>query len=135
MGIDTKITMEVDTKKINENNVDQHVKFKDNRKNKKPKGDPENFTSEINQGKHVFWYGEPVNGETDTIQILSVSRKKEDEPEFLESNGKGPVANGVYRAKVKDEYIKGEESYYLRFTINHADTIYQVDPKLAMAEN
>ncbi len=134
MGKDTEITMIVDTKKINEHNVDQHVKFKDNRKNKNPSGDPANFTSEVNKGKHVFWYGEPEDEINDSIQITSITKKKQNDPEFLETKGKDPGHNGGYRARVKDEYIEGEESYFLEFTINNSGTVYQVDPKMVMAE-
>lgn len=134
MGQDTDITLNVNTKNINEHNVDSHVTLTDNRTNKDPSKDPKNFTSQISRGKHVSWSGNSEEGSEDTIQITNILRKEKHDPEFLQSRGKGP--NGSYKATVKDEYIQGEESYYIEFTINHKDhPVYRVDPKLAMVEN
>ncbi len=134
MGQDTDITLKVDTKNINEHNVDGHVTLTDNRTNKDPSKDPKNFTSQISKGKHVSWSGEAGAESEDTIQIIGITRKEKHEPEFLQSRGKGP--NGSFKATVKDEYIEGEESYFIEFTINHKDhPVYRVDPKLAMAQN
>lgn len=135
MGQNTEITMEVDTKNINEHNVDGHVTLKDNRTNPNSSKDPKNFTSQISKGKQVSWSGNAGAGSEDTIQITNITRKEKHEPEFLQSNGRGMNPNGSYRALVKDEYIQGEESYYIEFTINNnKHPVYRVDPKLAMAE-
>ncbi len=136
MGQNTDITMEVDTKNLNEHNVDSHVSLRDNRSNKNPSTDPKNFTSQISRGKQVSWSGNSGTGSDDTIQITGIAKKEKNEPEFLETLGKGPNPNGSYKATVKDQYIEGEESYYIEFTINNnKHPVYRVDPKLAMAEN
>lgn len=133
MGQDTKITMQVDTKNLNEHNVDSHVTLKDNWTNPNPSKDPKNFTSKISRGKQVTWSGNAGAGSEDTIQITGITNKEKQGPEFLQSRGKG--SNGSYTATVKDEYIKGEESYYIEFTLNNKQhPVYRVDPKLAMEE-
>lgn len=133
MGQDTDITMKVDTKNLNEHNVDSHVTLHDNRTNKNPSKDPKNFTSKISRGKQVSWSGNAGAGSEDTIQITGITRKETNEPEFLRSRGKG--TNGSYKATVIDDYIEGEESYFIEFTVNNnQNPVYRVDPKLAMAE-
>lgn len=134
MGKNTEITMIVDTKNIKPHNVDQYVRFKDNRNNPQP-SPPENFTSQVNAKFDVRWNAVSENGAEDAIRITQIGRK--------EKNGgvdllKGPPqidgANGAL-GKVKDQYTEGEESYFVNFKINDTGPEYHVDPKLVMAEH
>lgn len=134
MGKNTEITMIVDTENLQPNNVEQHVRFKDNRNNPHPSA-PENFTSLVNAKHDVLWNAVAKNGTGDTIKITHIGQKSKDGGVDLlkvppQSNG----ANGVF-AKVKDHYVKGQESYFVKFKINDTGPEYHVDPKLEMAEN
>lgn len=129
---DTKVYMIVDTKKIDVNNVEQHVEFKDNRKNPNPSKDPVNFVSQIDAGQKVFWFGEPKQEAQDTIEIIEIERKGQDEPEFLESKSKDPAHRGAFMAKVINDYQKGTESYKIIFRIKGRTDQFKVDPKLEM---
>ncbi|WP_324721031.1 hypothetical protein [Salinimicrobium sp. HB62] len=127
----TRIYMIVNTKEIQPGSVDKHVKFKDNRGNKEPQGDPVNFTSEVSAGKKVFWLGEPKDEQRDTIEITGVKRKG-DGPRLLQDIGSDPSHRGSYTAQVVDEYIEGLESYSLTFRIKGHKVEYEVDPKIRM---
>ena len=127
----TKIYMIVDTKSIQPGRVDDFVEFKDNRSNPNPKRDPENFTSQINAGEKVMWFGEPKEENREVIEITSVKRKGEG-PKLVKDFGNDPQHPGAYMARVVDEYIRGEESYSISFRIRGHKAEYEVDPKLEM---
>ncbi len=129
---DTKIYMIVDTEKIQPGKADEYVEFKDNRANPAPKKDPENFTSQINAGKKVFWFGSPKDVSKDTIEITEIAKKKKDEPIFLKEIGNDPDHRGAFMANVIDDYHKGLESYLIKFRIKGHKSEYEVDPKLEM---
>lgn len=128
----TKIYMIVDTKHIKPGKEDEYVKFKDNRRNKDPKGDPVNFTSEIDPGAKVFWFGEPENEERDTIEITGIKQKGAG-PVLIDDIGKDPQHRGAYMAQVVEDYTIGLESYSITFRIKDHKAEYEVDPKLVMA--
>ena len=133
MGQNTEITMIVNTEGINPNNVDSHVEFKDNRKNQTPSKDPENFTSLINQKFDVFWIAVAQDGSGDTIQITQIGQKPvKGGADLLKESPHPNGENGEFKAKVKDHYIEGQESYYIKFKINNSGPEYEVDPKLEM---
>ncbi|MHA6281061.1 hypothetical protein ACXYMT_12850 [Salinimicrobium sp. CAU 1759] len=127
----TKIYMIVDTKEIQPGNVDKNVRFKDNRGNKEPQGDPVNFTSDVNAGQKVFWFGQPEDEQRDTIEITGVKRKNGG-PKLLKDIGKDPAHSGAYMARVVDDYIEGLESYSISFRIKDHKAEYEVDPKIRM---
>ena len=128
---DTKIYMRVDTKEIQQGNEEEHVEFKDDRKNPDFKKDPKNFVSEINPGQKVFWFGQPKDQMQSTIKIVEI-KKKDGDPEFLKSQGKDPSHNGAYMAQVIDSMEKGEEGYDVIFEIKNKEGQFKVDPKLIM---
>ncbi len=128
----TKIYMIVDTVNIKPGKADDFVEFKDNRKNPHPVKDPANFTSEINAGEKVFWFGDPKKEAKDTIEIVQIEKKKTDEPNFLKEVGKDPSHKGAFMARVIDKYEEGEESYFIKFRIKGHQSDYKVDPKLVM---
>ncbi len=128
----TKIYMIVDTTKIQPGRIDEFVEFKDNRKNPNPQKNPVEFTSEINAGQKVFWFGEPKEAPRDTIEITEVKRK-EDGPKLIKDIGNDPGHRGAFTAQVVDEYLEGRESYSIKFRIKGHATEYEVDPKLEMA--
>lgn len=123
----TKIYMIVDTKNIQPGSVDKFIEFKDNRKNPTPKPDPVNFTSEIDAGEKVFWYGEPK----ESIEITGVKRKNNG-PQLIQDIGQDPSHLGVYKAQVVDHYTEGLDSYSVTFRIKGHKAEYEVDPKLVM---
>lgn len=126
--------MIVKTEGINPNNVDSHVEFKDNRKNQQPSKDPENFTSLINQKFDVLWKATDQEGAGTTIQITQIGQKsKKGGVGLLKETPHSNGENGIFKAKVKDQYIEGQESYYIKFKINNSGPVYEVDPKLEMA--
>ncbi len=134
MGKNTEITMLVDTKNIQPNNVDQHVRFKDNRKNPHP-SPPENFTSLVNPKFDVLWNAVADNGAQDTIQITQIGQKvKNGGVDLLKGPPQTNGANGAL-GKVKDQYVEGQENYFVNFKINDTGPEYHVDPKLVMAEH
>ena len=130
---DTKIYMIVDTEKIKVGNENQHVEFKDDRKNKDPKNDPKNFVSIINPGKKVFWFGESKDQPQNTIEIIDIQRKDPKQPEFLKTQGNDPSHKGAYMGQVIDDGKNEEESSYnVLFNIKNKDGQFKVDPKLLM---
>ena len=130
---DTKIYMIVDTENITSGNVEDHVEFRDDRTNPNPKKDPRNFTSVINPRYKVFWFGEPKDQPQNTIEIIGIERKSENDPEFLKNNGSAPSHRGAYMAEVKEGFKNDEESdYNLIFNIKGRDGQFTVDPKLLM---
>lgn len=135
MGQNTEITMIVNTDNITPGNVDSHVKFRDNRTNPEP-SDPQNFTSLINEKFDVLWQAVDQGGSEETIQIKKIGSKSEKgNAQLLKDQ---PHVNGKkssYIATVKDHYMTGEESYYVKFTINNKEhPEYIVDPKLTMEQ-
>ena len=128
----TKIYMIVDTKGIQPGRVDDYVEFKDNRKNPTPKPDPVNFTSEIDAGEKVFWFGEAKDEASDTIEITGVTKKSSKDPDLIKDIGKDKSHPGVFKAQVVENYIKGSEGYSITFRIKGHKAEYEVDPKLEM---
>ena len=128
----TKIYMIVDTRNIQPGRVDDFVEFKDNRKNRQPKKDPANFTSEIDAGEKVFWFGEAKEEASDSIEITGVSKKSSKDPDLIKDIGQDQSHPGVFKAQVVDEYIKGSEGYSISFRIKGHKVEYEVDPKLEM---
>lgn len=133
MGQNTEITMIVETEGITQKNVDSHVEFKDNRKNQNPSSDPENFTSLINPKFEVLWKAEAKEGPEPKISITEIKQKSHNGGvDLLKHNPHSNGENGIYKAEVKDHYIKGEESYFIKFKIDGKGPEYTVDPKLEM---
>lgn len=124
--------MMVNTKQIRPGEIDGCIRFKDNRNNKEPKGDPANFTSEISAGQKVLWFGVPEDDNSAQIDITGIHRKN-DGPELIRDIGSDPGRKGVFIAQVIDEYTEGLESYSITFRINGHKVEYDVDPKLKMA--
>lgn len=136
MGQNTEITMIVETEGITPNNVDSHVEFKDNRNNKQPSSDPQNFTSVINPNFDVLWNAEAKNGSEDSINITEIHQKSDKGGVVLLKGTPGPNGeNGSFKAEVKDQFIQGQESYYVKFQINGRGPEYTVDPKLEMTRS
>lgn len=132
MGKNTEITMIVDTKNIQSNNVDEFVKFKDNRTNPNPSS-PESFTSQINEKFEVEWHGVPQDESQDKVLITEIGQKSGNGGvELLKDQPHSGKTNGALVAKVKDHYVEGQENYYIKFKINNSGPTYEVDPKLEM---
>ena len=133
MAKDTNITMEVDTRKINEHNVNEHVYFHDDHSSRE-KGKPQNFISKIEKGGKVLWYGKSTPDASGIIHITEIGRKSVNgEVELLKEHPRHSKEGNAFVARVKDQFIAGEESYYVKFKIGDSDKVYLVDPKLEMA--
>lgn len=134
---DTYILLTIDTKTINQNNIDSKVVFSDDRSDPAENpGDPASFSSVVNKNMKVYWSGvakDTTSG--DVVNILGVYRKPNGGAEILESIGKDPNKNGVVVGKVKNKTVSGFEYYSVEFEINQ-DTlmVFLVDPKLKMLE-
>ncbi len=134
---DTHILLTIDTKTINQNNLNSKVVFSDDRSDPAQNpGDPASFTSIVNKNMKVYWSGvakDTTSG--DVVNILGVYRKPDGGSEILEIIGKDPNKNGVVVGKVKNKSVSGFEYYSVEFEINQ-DTlmVFLVDPKLKMLE-
>lgn len=132
--MNTTITLEVDTARINEHNKDNFVTFKDNRgkDHKSNPGEPELFLSRIDVGMQVIWDGKPTDASTgDTVKIKSIT--KESGPDLLQTIG--PPNKGVLTAVVKNTHIDGKEKYKIEFEVIYKDKsskTFPIDPKLEM---
>ncbi len=124
------ITMEVDRLHLNEKNVEQKVRFSDDHGGRQ-NGSPKEFVSKVRKNQKIIWRGVTAtsNGSDDHVEILEVTRKKSNGGERLLDHTK-PGKDGTVEGKIKDEDMKGTESYDLQFKLN--DTVYVVDPKLQM---
>lgn len=133
---DTVIYVTVDTKNISEGDVDQHVEFSDDRNDPEQEpGKPQDYVSTINPGKKVYWRGvakDPKSG--DTIEITEVETKNTDgEWKLLVSVGPEQGNSKAREGRIKGKFIKGQESYSVKFRINEGSgNEYMVDPKLQM---
>lgn len=125
------ITMEVDVRNLNENNVEKHVIFSDDQGTRQ-NGSPRNFTSKVKKNQKILWEGKvtEANGKDDRVEILEVTRKKLDGGAELLDHTK-PNTNGTVEGKIKDKDMTGIENYDVQFKIN--GSVYVVDPKLEMA--
>lgn len=132
--MNTTITLEVDTAKINEHNKNNFVSFSDDRGkgHKSIPGEPAKFVSKIDQGMQVIWEGKPKDASTgDTVKIESIT--KESGPDLLQTIGKPD--KGVITAVVKSTHIDGEEKYKIEFEVIYKDKpskTLTIDPKLEM---
>lgn len=132
----TVIYVTVDTKKINERNIDQHVVFSDDRDDPpQVPGKPQDYVSTINPGMKVYWRGEVKDRDSgDKIEITEVvSKEGNDKWKLLDKVEPEQGNKGVRVGKVKSNFIDGEESYSVKFRINGGSgNEYMVDPKLRM---
>ncbi|NJW52496.1 hypothetical protein [Salinimicrobium oceani] len=134
----TVIYVTVDTKKINDHNIDQHVVFSDNREDPpQAPGRPQDYVSTIDKGMKVYWRGVVKDADSeDTIEITDVVAKDNRGKWKLLDKVESEQGNkGVKVGKVKNEMIRGEEPYSVKFRINGSSgKEYLVDPKLKMAD-
>ncbi len=132
---DTHILLTVDTKTINENNINSKVVFSDDRSDPTTNpGNPETFTSIVDKNMKVYWSAVPKDANsTDTVDVLSIYRKPEGGAEILEATFKDPNKDGIIIGKIKNKKVNGLELYSVLIRIN-GDTIktFLVDPKLQM---
>ena len=134
---DTIICVTVDSKKINENNIDQHVIFSDDRDEDPPQqpGNPKDYVSTISKGMKVYWRAalkDPDSG--DDIEITEVISKEGKEKWKLLDSVKPEQGNKkAWVGKVKGKNISDMEAYSVKFRINGGSgKEYIVDPKLQM---
>jgi hypothetical protein len=135
---DTKILLTVDTKTINQNNIDSKVVFSDDRSdpNTNP-GNPKTFTSRVDKNMKVYWSAVPKDvNSTETVDVMAIYRKPEGGAEILENTFKDPNKDGIIIGKIKNKNVSGLEFYSVLIRIN-GDTIktFLVDPKLEMGGN
>lgn len=132
---DTNVLLTIDTKTINENNVDTKVVFSDDRSDPATNpGNPETFTSIVDKNMKVYWSGVAKDEDSfETIDIIAIYRKPEGGAEILESTFKDPNRDGIVIGKIKNKKVDGLEYYTVVFRIN-GDTprTFVVDPKLQM---
>ncbi|MGB7842390.1 MAG: hypothetical protein WBL21_06345 [Salinimicrobium sp.] len=123
----TIITMKVDVKNLNENNVEKHVHFSDDH-GARQNGSPKNFTSIVKKNQKIIWKGSvgETDVESDKVEITKITRKKIDGGEKLLKSTK--FEDGTVVGKIKDEDLTGIENYEVHFSINGNG--YVVDPKL-----
>lgn len=131
----TWIYVTVDTKTINDRNIDEKVVFSDDRDDPPQKpGKPQDYVSTISPGMKVYWKGmakDPESG--DTVEITEVNVKdSKNKWKLLDNVESEPGNKGVKVGKVKSQDIKGEEPYYVRFKIEGRKHTFEVDPKLQM---
>ncbi|WP_029036902.1 hypothetical protein [Salinimicrobium xinjiangense] len=131
----TVIYVTVDTRKINEGNIDQHVVFSDDRDDPPQKpGNPKDYVSTINKGMKVYWRGVAKDADSgDTIEITGVDVKDAKGSWTLLDGVESEQGNkGVKVGRVKGLYIEGQEPYSVRFRIEGRKSEFEVDPKLEM---
>lgn len=132
---DTNVLLTIDTKTINENNVDSKVVFSDDRSDPATNpGNPESFTSIVDKNMKVYWSGVPQDSDSnETIDIIAIYRKPEGGAEILESTFRDPNRDGIVIGKVKNRNVSGLEYYSVVFRINgETPRTFVVDPKLQM---
>lgn len=132
---DTNILLTVDTKTINQNNIDSKVVFSDDRSDPTTNpGDPKTFTSIVDKNMKVYWSAVPKDAtSTETVDVLAIYRKPEGGAEILETTYKDPNKDGIIIGKIKNKKVNGLEEYSVLIRIN-GDTLktFMVDPKLEM---
>lgn len=132
---DTNVLLTIDTKTINENNVDSKVVFSDDRSDPiSNPGNPSTFTSLVDRNMKVFWSGVAKDPDSDeTIDIIAIYRKPQGGAEILESTFRDPNKDGIVVGKVKNKKVQGQEYYSVVFRINgETPRTFVVDPKLQM---
>ncbi|MGA9326734.1 MAG: hypothetical protein WBV47_11840 [Salegentibacter sp.] len=138
-GMDTHVLMAVDTRNINEDNINSNIFFIDDRMVCcNTPVDPENYVSLVDQNRKIYWRGRALDETTgDRIDITAFYRKPEGGAEILESSFADPEQEGVLVGKVRNEQVSGFELYSLEFSIINGDMVrtYTVDPKLKMTNN
>ncbi len=131
----TWIYLTVDTKNINEGNIDEKVVFSDDRDDPPQEpGKPMDYVSTISPGMKVYWKGQPKDeGSGDVIEITGVTAKDgKDKWKLLDSVGPEKGNKGVRVGKVKEKHIDGQEPYSVRFRIEGRKSEFEVDPKIQM---
>jgi hypothetical protein len=132
---DTYVLLTIDTKTINENNVDSKVVFSDDRSDPATNpGNPKTFTSIVDKNMKIYWSGVAKDEDSnETIDIIAIYRKPEGGAEILESTFRDPNKDGIVIGKVKNKKVNGLEYYIVVFRINgETPRTFAVDPKLQM---
>ena len=135
----TIITLTVTTEGITTvpTNINNHVVFTDNQSDlAENPGHPDTYVSTVNKGQPCEWQGVAANG-TDKINIISVVKKNPSGKDILNTpippGLENPKGGGkILTARVRGNYIDGDEPYTVSFTINDDPTVYPVDPKITM---
>ena len=70
------ISMNVDVKNLNQQNVEKHVRFSDDKEPSK-NGSPKDFTSRVMRNQKILWKGKVLepSGKDGRVEILEVKRK------------------------------------------------------------
>lgn len=138
---DTIITLTVTTDGITTDptNINNHVVFTDNQSDPAENpGHPDTYVSTVNKGRSCEWQGVAANG-TDEINIASVVKKSPSGKDILNTpippGLQNPNGGNKLTARVRGNYISGNEPYTVSFTINDNPTLYPVDPKIKMNPN
>jgi hypothetical protein len=130
----TVITLTVDTENIqpNEESIKNNVVFSDNQSDPAENpGHPDTYVSTVFKGSTCTWQGASKNGR-DTVNITVVAKKPNGGADILSEITLGdPINDPKVTSTVKNEDIKGTESYYVTFIINkNASQPYTIDPRL-----
>lgn len=135
----TEVVVTVDTEKINEGNIQAVVEFSDDRKEIPDNSRaPEKHIAIVDKNMKIFWKGKPKNGNSENrVMITEVGSKEGDGgPQILKKTLKDPDRDGVVFGKIRNTEVKGDESYYIKFTVKgDPDMEFTIDPKLRMTRS
>ncbi len=133
---DTHVLLTIDTKMINETNMDSTIVFSDDRSDpSRNPGNPKEFTSIVDKNMKIYWSGIAKDPNSNAvIKIIEIIRKQEGGAEILKKTFKDPNKDGVVVGKIKNKKVGGFEYYSVKFSITQGDLIteLEVDPKLQM---
>jgi len=135
---DTDVLITVNTKDINERNIDSTVVFSEvDSVGTIISGSPKDFTSTVYKNMKISWAGVPKDATSNaTIDIIDVRRKSDvsDNAKILKFSTK-EKKNKKVEIKVKNKKIPGEEHYDVQIRIIYADNstkTFWIDPKIKM---
>ncbi|MCA0132757.1 hypothetical protein [Winogradskyella alexanderae] len=135
----TVITLTVDTDKLvsDPENVNKYVVFTDNQSDPAENpGHPETYVSTVNKGATCEWQGVAKNGR-DVINIDTITKKSTNGKDLLNTpippGLQGPKGGGKkITARVRANYLDGDEPYTVAFNIGENPFVYFVDPRIKM---
>jgi hypothetical protein len=133
---DTYVLLTIDTKIINETNMDSTIVFSDDRSDPaRNPGNPKEFTSIVDKNMKIYWSGIAKDPNSNAvIKIIEIIRKQDGGAEILKKTFKDPNKDGIVVGKIKNKKVEGFEYYSVKFSITQGDLIteFEVDPKLQM---
>ncbi len=130
------ITVNVNTKDINNDNVDEMVILKNGILKSTP-GENGGHVTLVYRNGEVVWLGEANEAKSDDkVKILEIRSKGANQPKVLKRDKKARLLfSSKVKAGVSQDLVEDDQEYQIKFKVKRkgaSNDIYVLDPKLRM---